>query len=206
VHSDRDTLRWWTLVLAMISAGFLVIFAYFSVARACGFHRAIRNPLYWQARAAERAGRILEAMDLYRRAARSPSQASRWVSRLWISLARSALRSGRPTLAAAHYRAALRERPHDTVAAVGLLGALRDTGRPREALEEIARLPPVLRTRPSVRSLEARLLADVGDAGGARRVLARLDSEGRATPADRDLAARLGRPTTLASPGSLGDL
>jgi tetratricopeptide (TPR) repeat protein len=145
-----------------------------------------RNPFFFQAHQALRDGRYLEAIDLYRKAARTPEQARRWISAVWYQLGQQSRMAGRHLEAADHFRAALREMPAHQGAAINLVHSFADGGKSHQALSALRRLPRGLR--------------DV------RRLL-HLEARGWLGPAERAALRRLGadRPT-LTGPGMLGNL
>src|SRR5438874_9663552 len=117
----------------------LALAAQASAAWACGFHRMRMNPAYYQARALENEGKVLEAVEAYRTAGRYPGQSARWIASLWTRLGEQSLAAERHADAAIHFRSALRELPAYDNAAKGLVLVLRATGRAREALAELDR-------------------------------------------------------------------
>jgi tetratricopeptide (TPR) repeat protein len=174
-------------------------------AQACGFRRFRQNPAYYQAREALRQGKIFEAVDLYRKAARTKAQAAVWIAGAWHNLGMDLQAAGRYLEAANHFRSALRELPSHVPSVLGLASSLEQAGRPDEALREIEVALRSVRGATPVLSAQARLLIRLGDRGRARETFHEIARRGPLSELDQRLQKELGTEIELLAPGSLAD-
>lgn len=198
--------RPFALALAPVAVAAMAALAAPTAAEALCMARPMFGRHYYQARQALRDGRPLEAIELFRRAARSPMQAKIWVSGVWYELGATSQAAAQHARAVQHFRAALKE--HDThyAAAFGLLRSLQASQGAAAALAEIDSLSPTLRSSQGILGLEARLAAQAGDRARMERAVEALRARGWLTPQTLTELRRLSDGVPLLGPGKLGNL
>lgn len=165
--------------------------------------RPLRSPHYYRAQRLLRQGRTQEAVTLLGRAARSQSQARRWIGQAWHQAGYRALRDSRFREAARAFRESLRYRPNYGYAAMQLLRALRGAGRLEAAVRELSRFSPTLRHQRQVLLEEARLRAMRHEEGRLQEVLSRLRARGWLRDRYLREIRTLARGPLLTAPGPL---
>lgn len=193
--ADRFPIRAWFFGLAM--AACFAVYAFMSVAHACGPWRGPPPPPTQEQRAFEalKLGQLKTAVALFAEVGHHE-----WVARLRFQFGTEAKSERRYLEAERELRAALAANPAHVGAIAELVDTLRLRGRHDAALAIAA--GPIGVREPMVRAMRAQVLYDVGDFAGARSVLAALVTQGRLPTAARGLWNTLG--PSLRGPGALG--
>ena len=185
------------LSLAALAMGVLLaVYAFMSVAHACGFAQRMPPNPEEAAFAALRDGRVRDALGVFEKTGNAG-----WIARLRFQLGMEARAQGLLTMALKELRAAVAANGTHIGAVAELVRTLALTGHLDDAHRVLGALKAPMMAEPMVQSARARVLAAKGDLRGAVAILTSLDRAGRLPTEDRVWMGKL--HLKLFKPGAL---